>query len=174
MASPIEWNRLKQNRTTGRSGSWNMTLVSLIIFTLIHPIFTHGQHNRLDLTLHFTELPQPVVFAQKNQPLTLNCSATTAHGPVKVSWRKVSFDTNESEDISLSDTRRVTRPDGSLFIKKFLLHRKSKKGANSTNLQENRRSDEGRYFCIIRNPAGALISPSIRVIGISKRMNLLS
>lgn len=131
------------------------------------PAATHV-HNKqqLHLPFHFHPLSEDNVLAQKNKPLQLNCpvtSSSSSSGPARISWHF------ESEDIPANDQRRIIEQNGSLLIKKFLLHRKSKKNSNTTQENvPNRKNDEGRYFCIARNDVGAVVSRPIHVIGVSE------
>ena len=146
-----------RSRNGVRSGGEVLPLLMLCVASVMMPAVASPV---LHLPFQFHPSPDHLVVAHKNQPLLLNCSVTSSQESARTWWRF------ESEDIPVSDQRRVLRPDGSLFIKKFLFHRKSKKGSNAT--QDSRKNDEGRYFCIVRNDAGAVISQPIRVVGASK------
>jgi hypothetical protein len=123
------------------------------------------QQLQLHLPFHFHPLSPDNLLAHKNKPLQLDCPITSSSssGPALISWHF------ESEDIPSGDQRRVTEQNGTLVIKKFLLHRKSKKGNTTTQDNvPNRKNDEGRYFCTVRNDVGAVVSRPIHVFGISK------
>ena len=115
----------------------------------------------LELPFHFTRVFEEVVVAGRNQAVQLNCSLSSNVSSSRFSWRF------ESEIIPANDSRRQLKPNGSLLIKKFVLQRKSKKN-NSTSAESSRRSDEGRYFCVLSSDVGAAFAPPIRLLGASK------
>jgi hypothetical protein len=148
--------------------------------------------------LKFTSTSPAVLFAQTGESIILNCSGiiltSSSHSinesvpqtksTVNTSWRF------EEEDIPLNDSRRITRHDGSLTIKNF--RRRSRKSysraGNQRKLQsldntltqdsrsyELKKYDEGRYFCLIKNPSTgrSLLSPPTDVIFANRESQLI-
>lgn len=151
---------MASQRTRSRMGDRQSLSLLMMMLCLMMPAASQVQRQ---LPFQFHPSPDHVVLAHKNQPLLLNCSVTSSREPSQTWWRF------ESEDIPTNDQRRVLKPDGSLFIKKFLFHRKSKKSSNATlDTAASRKNDEGRYFCIVKNSAGAVVTQPIRVVGSSK------
>lgn len=92
----------------------------------------------IDYSLTFTQLPPPVVIAERNAPLWLPCEAVSSLGDrVSISWQK-------DFELIQPDQRREVFPNGTLFIAKVV--------------EKKRFSDEGVYVCVATNRNGTRIS----------------
>ena len=93
-----------------------------------------------------------VVIAQKNSPLLLNCSATSApdKGPVHITWHK-------DDQPLVTDKRVQIKDNGSLFFTEV------KKNRNVMNRDHN-----GFYECFLKNDVGTVIARQVHLKVASK------
>ena len=109
-----------------------------------------------DTGIWFVREPQDVI-AEKNKPLTLECSGASksSYAPVSYTWLY------EGRPLSL-DPRRQVQQNGSLYFTKVIQRRK------------RNRTDEGTYQCLLSNSFGTVASRPAKVSIASMYISLIS
>ena len=144
-------------------------------FTSLSPAFIYAQRgDTITLNCSGTStLSSSSLSSTATTSLVPSSSSTTQ---LFTSWRF------EGEDIPPKDSRRILHSNGSLSITKFSPSRKRRRTkfllrslpsssswtlkdlAGRSTSDDSKKWDEGRYFCVIKNSEGALLSRPIDII----------